>query len=65
MGDLGKCYLCGWELEEGEYSRANIRTEHEPWRQVRVCSTCGRKVAALGEATVVSSGENVTVRVEK
>lgn len=65
MGDLGKCYLCGWDLEEGEYSRANVRTEHQPWRQVMLCRTCGKKVGAVGEATVVSSGETVTVRVEK
>lgn len=65
VGELGKCFLCGWELEEGEYSRANVRTEHAPWRQVRLCKTCATKVEAVGEARIVSSGENVAVRVEK
>lgn len=65
MDEQDKCFLCGWPVNGGEYRRANVRSEHEAWRQVKLCRACAHKVEAVEEATVVSSGENVHVRVEK
>ena len=63
--EVGKCFLCAWQLREGEYSRANVRTDDEPWRQVRICDTCARKVESADGTTVLKNCEHLTVRVEK
>lgn len=63
--DLGLCFLCAWELTAGEYSIANVRSGEGPWRAVRLCRPCSRKLAELDEAQVEKSGEWYTVRVQK
>lgn len=65
MCDLGKCFLCGWVLEEGEYSKANYRTEYEAWRSVKVCKTCAKRAVPDMDSRFVRNGEPVTVRVDK
>lgn len=64
MGEQERCFLCAWELGELDGQRANVRTEHEPWRQVRICQPCAKRLAGVGEAKILRDGEPLTVRVQ-
>lgn len=63
MGELARCFRCGWAFGRTEPVPAAYRTAEPEWRQAVLCGPCANRLRGCGGVLIYRGDEWVTVRV--